>query len=262
MKPYAIEAESLEVGYFHNKKLSTLFPTCSFQIKEGELVAIVGSNGMGKSTLLKSLSNQIPFKGCLKMFSRKLSDYSHRTLAKTICSIDTHFQVQAYSRVEDIIAKGRSVHTNWIGILEYSDNQIIQQSAERVGVAHLLHRFYNTLSDGEKQRTLLAMALAQQSKIVLLDEPTAFIDYPNKYFLIALLRDIAHQEQKTILFSSHDLDVVLKYADKIIFIAPQQLYWLTKAEFLQEKLLQQLFDQHQLPYDFKSALIQQLIKQS
>ena len=258
-KPYAIKVEDIKIGYKSNRSFTEILKPFSFEIYEGELVAIIGSNGTGKSTLLKSLSKEIPYLGSVKVMSEDLSTIHTKELANKISSVGTNYQIQAYTLVYDVIAKGRSVHTNWLGRYDEKDAEIIKDSAKKVGVEHLLERFYNTLSDGEKQRSLIAMALAQQSQIILLDEPTAFIDYPNKYFLTSLLKDITRNENKTVLFSSHDLEVVLAYADKILLFSEENVELLSKAEFLKEEKILSLFNHHQLSNEFKNNLVKQLL---
>lgn len=259
-KPVAVKVDRLNIGYNANSRFNPLIKDISFEIEKGQLVAIIGSNGTGKSTLLKTLSNEIKYEGSVKLFSEEVKSINPKNFAHTLSSVGTTYQVQSYTTVEEVIAKGRSVHTDWLGRFDANDKKTVLESAQKVGVDHLLERFYNTLSDGEKQRTLIAMSLAQQSRIILLDEPTAFIDYPNKYFLTALLKDITEKEQKTVLFSSHDLEVVLSYADKILLFSEQQVELLNIEDVLKEEQLLKLFDKHRLSDDFKLNLVHQLLK--
>ena len=258
-KEIAIQAEDLQIGYQTKNGFVNLTEPFSFKIYQGELLAVIGLNGTGKSTLLRTLSDNNKYKGTIKIFSEEIGSLSVKQLAKQIASVSTSYQIQSYTKVIDVVGKGRSVHTNWIGTYEALDQKIIQESAQKVGVDHLLDQCYNTLSDGEKQRTLIAMALAQQANIILLDEPTAFIDYPNKYLLTALLKEITEKENKTVLFSSHDLEVVLSYADKILLFANNKLELLDKKEFLKEEHILKLFNHHQLSDAFRDNLIQHLL---
>lgn len=258
-KNTAIQVDNLSIGYQESKQFKELIKPFSFSINTGELIAIIGSNGTGKSTLLKTLSNENKYLGSVKIFSEEISTLAPKELAQQLSSVGTNYQIQSYTKVQDVIAKGRSVHTNWIGKYEEKDLEIILDSAKKVGVDQLLDRFYNTLSDGEKQRTLIAMSLAQQSKIILLDEPTAFIDYPNKYFLTSLLKDITRTENKTVLFSSHDLEVVLSYADKILLFSDTNVELLEKETFLKQEHVLKLFAHHQLSDAFRDKLVGQLL---
>ena len=258
-KQSSIIVEDIRIGYPSQHSFLEVAKAFSFEILEGELVAIIGSNGTGKSTLLKSLSKEIPYLGSVKIMGEDLSTIHSKSLAEKISSVGTNYQIQSYTSVFDVIAKGRSVHTNWLGRYNNNDLEIINESARKVGVEQLLDRFYNTLSDGERQRTLIAMSLAQQSQIILLDEPTAFIDYPNKYFLSSLLKDITRNENKTVLFSSHDLEVVLAYADKILLFSEENVELLSKEEFLKEEKILKLFNHHQLTKEFKDNLVKRLL---
>ncbi len=255
----AIEAQNLSIGFQQNKQFLNLISDINFRINTGDLIAIVGANGTGKSTLLKTLSKEITFKGTVNVFGKSVADLSDKEFSKKLTSVGTAYQVQSYTTVFDVISKGRSVHTDWVGRFSKQDTEIIKSSATKVGISHLLERFYNQLSDGEKQRTLLAMALAQQSDIILLDEPTAFIDYPNKYYLSSLLNQVTKTENKTVIFSSHDLEVVLTYADKILFFSDKKVDLLTKKEFLHKDKIYKLFDNHQLDSEFRSTLVEQLL---
>ncbi len=258
-KDIAIEVQNLSIGFQNSKQFIELISNINFKIRRGELIAIVGANGTGKSTLLKTLSKEISFKGKVKVLGELLETLSDKEFSKKLTSVGTAYQVQSYTTVFDVISKGRSVHTDWVGRFGLQDIEIINLSASKVGISHLLERYYNQLSDGEKQRTLLAMALAQQSDIILLDEPTAFIDYPNKYYLSSLLNQITKTEDKTVIFSSHDLEVVLTYADKILFFSDSKVELLSKQQFLQRDKIDALFDGHQLDMDFRSNLVEQLL---
>lgn len=258
-KKVAIEVKDLVVGYKESKKFTPLTKPFSFSIEKGSLVAIVGVNGTGKSTLINSISGSQMYQGEVLLSGKDIKAYKALDLAKNLSSVNTHYQVQSYTRVYDVISKGRSVHTNWLGKLKDNDKSTVVSAAKKVGVEDLLNRFYNTLSDGEKQRTLLAMALAQQAEVIVLDEPTAFVDYPNKYFLTSILKEICEQENKTILFSSHDLEVVMNYADFVLMMNGESFEFLSKMEFLKRDKLSVLFEKNLIPDTFKDKLINNLL---
>jgi len=260
-KQTILQVDNLSIGYQEDGRFVELIKPFSFRVNEGELIAIVGANGTGKSTLLKTISKENEYyRGTVKLFSEEIKTISPKKNANYLSSVGTNYQIQSYTTVFDVISKGRSVHTNWMGKQSSSDIKIIKESAKKVGVLSLLERFYNTLSDGEKQRTLIAMALAQQAHIILLDEPTAFIDYPNKYFLTSLLKEITQKENKTILFSSHDLEVVLTYADKFLLFSKNNVELLDKSQFLQKTQILKLFEHQQLSESFRDNLVEHLLE--
>ncbi len=254
-----ISVQDLEIGYKKAQHFQPILPPFSFNIKEGELIAILGSNGIGKSTLLNALAHFSYYKGQLMYFNQTAESYSAFEKAQTLSFIGTHYQVQDFTSVYEVISKGRSIHTNWLGHLSKNDHLIVEKSAEQLNITHLLKREFNYLSDGEKQRVLIAMALAQQSKIILLDEPTAYLDYPNKYYTISLLKELCKKDNKTVLFSSHDIEVVLKYVDKIILLTPKKVQLIKKKELLKTDELLQLFNNDQFPQSFLKELTEQIL---
>lgn len=220
----------------------TLIESLTAEVKRGELTALVGRNGTGKSTLLRAIvglgERQ---KGDILLGDKPIDSLSTAELATTVAFVTTDKVRIANLRCRDVVALGRAPYTNWIGRMQSGDEQIVMHSLEIVGMESYADKTMDRMSDGECQRIMIARALAQQTPIILLDEPTAFLDMPNRYELCTLLQRLAHQEQKCILFSTHELDIALALCDSIALIAPPQLHLLPTAEMVSSGHIERLF---------------------
>lgn len=182
----------------------------------GELVALIGSNGIGKSTLLRSLSGfQEILKGKICFNNLSLDWYKQRELAKLMSFVSTEVVRVQNLRVHDLLALGRSPYTNFLGTLAEDDLRAVERAVDLVGLRGYESRMLDELSDGERQRAMIARSLVQGTPVIILDEPTAFLDIRNKYEIIHLLHNFARNENKTIVFSTHDLNIATSEVDKI-----------------------------------------------
>ena len=206
-----IRLENISLSYGSR----TILRDVSLHLGKGELCALVGCNGAGKSTLLRALtSNEKSLIG-----GASLAKLSPEKLAQMVAIVTTErIRIENLS-VEDLVAMGRAPYTNWVGHLQDIDRQIVGEAIEKVGLADFAKRDSSTLSDGELQRAMIARAIAQQTPIILLDEPTAFLDIPTRFEVCRLLAELAHNEGKTILFSTHDLDSALPVCDSFAIIS-------------------------------------------
>lgn len=209
-----IKCENISIGYGER----VIQHDMSFELHDGELVALLGANGCGKSTLLRTLAGLQPSLGG----SYNLSSLSEQgELSKLIALVLTERLSVESATVRDVVAMGRYPYTSFLGTLTAADHRIVSEAMEQVGVADLADSFYNDHSDGEKQRILIAKALAQQTPVILLDEPTAHLDLPSRIKTLKLLHDIAHTQNKTILISTHELDLALRTADRVLLMYPK-----------------------------------------
>lgn len=211
-----IRLDHLSIGYRTKHGAKTVAAGIQAEIRSGELTCLLGANGVGKSTLLRTLSSFQPkLDGHIYIRNKEVDEYTDKELARLIGVVLTERpQVQNLS-VEDLIGLGRSPYTGFWGTLDKADKDIVRQSARLVGVEHLLRRMSDTLSDGERQKVMIAKALAQETPIILLDEPTAFLDFPSKVEIMQLLQGLSRQTGKTIFLSTHDLDLALQLADRV-----------------------------------------------
>ncbi len=192
-------------------------------LKAGELTCLLGANGVGKSTLLKTLSAFIPpLNGTISVDGRQLNDYTDKELARTIGVVLTEKPAAQNLTVETLVSLGRSPYTGFWGNCTADDMATVGEAMEMVGISHLASRHISTLSDGERQKAMIAKALAQQTSIIILDEPTAFLDYPSKAEMMLLLHDISRKTDKTIFMSTHDVELALQLADTLWLMSKEE----------------------------------------
>lgn len=187
------------------------------RFERGRLTALIGRNGIGKSTLLKTLALFLaPLSGRLLLMNRPASDYTDQERARLISVVLTGRPQVQNMTVGELVALGRSPYTDFWGRLRRRDQQVVEDAIRSVGIEGLQDRMTHTLSDGEFQKVMIAKALAQQTPVILLDEPTAFLDYPSKVEVFKLLNRLAHEQQKTIILSTHDLELAIRLSDDIL----------------------------------------------
>lgn len=233
-----IRLNDLTIGYGHR----ILLQHASATIPAGELVALVGRNGTGKSTLLRAIAGLGErLGGEIRLDGHSLETLLPQQLATTVSFVTTERVRIPNLRCEDVVALGRAPYTNWIGRVQEQDKAIVERSLELVGMAAFAEKTMDRMSDGECQRVMIARALAQDTPVILLDEPTAFLDLPNRYELATLLGRLAHDEGKCILFSTHDLDVALSLCDGIALIDTPHLHHLPCDEMVRSGLIERLF---------------------
>ena len=206
----------LQIGY----KGQALMPPIDAVLHEGEAVALVGANGSGKTTLFKTLTGSLkPIGGQVELCGKPLSEYSPNEKAKLFSLVLTEKPDDLFLKVFDIVAAGRYPHSGLIAKLRDEDYDMIKAKLQITGVEHLIDRDFVSLSDGEKQKVMIAKALVQDTPIVYMDEPSAFLDYPSKVELLRLITRLASEEHKTILYSSHDLELLMKHATTMWLVA-------------------------------------------
>ena len=222
-----ITLSSLTLAYDSKRILEAANTTFT----RGTLTALVGRNGSGKSTLLRALAAiDAPHSGGVVVDSKPLHSLSAVERAKAISFVSTQRVRVANMRCEDVVATGRAPYTNWLGAMQAEDSNIVHSALEAVGMASFAQRAINTLSDGECQRVMRARALAQQIPVILLDEPTAFLDIPTRFEICRLLGDLAHTQGKTIIFSTHDTDAALPVCDYVAVLENRALNLYPPAE--------------------------------
>ena len=209
-----ITLEQLSVGY---KGFPPVVSNINVEIKSGELTCLIGSNGIGKSRLLKTLTGFLPkLSGRLLLDGRDINMLSQRERAKYISIVLTYKSDVQNLSVTEMVGMGRMPYTGFWGKLNTSDQTIVAEAIEMVGIEHLKNRMIQTLSDGERQKVMIAKALAQQTPVILLDEPTSFLDFPSKVEMLQLLHRLAKETNKVVFLSTHDLELALRIADRLV----------------------------------------------
>lgn len=206
--------ENLDIGF---PNISPLIRKLNLSIEKPELVGLLGPNGIGKSSFLKTLSGlQNALSGNILLFGKNIKNIDIQSLSKELVYVPAGLNITFNFNVPDYVALGRIPYLKWNAKLQSSDKEIILNALKLVKAEHLLHRNLFNLSDGEKQKIALAKALCQQTKLILLDEPTAFLDIENKIEIIYLLRQLVNKEKRSIIFSTHDWDLAMQFADKLL----------------------------------------------
>ncbi|MDE5829956.1 MAG: ABC transporter ATP-binding protein [Duncaniella sp.] len=182
----------------------------------GCLTALLGPNGAGKSTLIRTISGNLPpLGGSLQILGRDIAEYTPAELARRLSVVLTERIDSTHLTVKDLVGLGRSPYTGFFGRLSADDLNVVDHAITMVGINHLANRTVATLSDGERQKAMIARALAQQTPVIFLDEPTAFLDYPGKVDIMMLLRRLCREEGKSVLLSTHDLELTLLLSDRL-----------------------------------------------
>ena len=239
MSNVSISTNKLTIGYTSSRQHSAVSTQTvvqsdlTFSLNEGEMVCMLGPNGCGKSTLLRTLAGlQPPLSG-----EYKLTAKSQEPKAKSVALVLTEKLSMDNTTVHDVVAMGRYPYTSFLGGLTDNDEQIISESLQQVGFDLSTFNFhlsaFNAHSDGEKQRILIAKALAQQTPVILLDEPTAHLDLPHRILILRLLRRLAHEQGKTVIISTHELDLALALSDRILLMSKSS-YYLDTADHLRQ----------------------------
>ncbi len=211
-----LELRNLHIGYDDDANRHIVAEELNASLPKGTMACLVGANGVGKSTLMRTLSGFQPaLRGEVRIEGRALEEYTPRELSEKIGVVLTERESVPELTVEEVVAIGRVPYTNFWGRLTAADRRAVDEAIALVGIEHLRHKKIGRVSDGERQKAMIAKALAQQTSVILLDEPTAFLDYGSKVAVMRLLRRLAHEEGKATLLSTHDLEIAFQTADEV-----------------------------------------------
>jgi len=248
-----LQVEELVIGY----KTSRVAEGINFKLSAGELMAIVGINGIGKSTLLRSLGNvQATLSGKIQIAGKTLAAYKSGTLASKISMVLTEAIASKNMTVWDLISLGRHPYTNWIGNLSQDDTAKIEDAIHMLDLIELKESPCFELSDGQLQRVMIARALAQDTPIILLDEPTTHLDLYHKVQILKLLKRIAHETKKTIVFTSHEIEMAIKLCDVLLVLDNEKQAFGTPKYLVQQKAFESLFPDDTLVFDAETMSFQ------
>lgn len=247
-----IRLDSLTLGYGQG----VLLDKVSADLNGGGLIALLGRNGSGKSTLLRTIAGLGKIKGGNILIDGKvLACLKPDELARTVSFVTTEKIRIPNLKCRDIVALGRAPYTNWIGRLQARDEEIVDGALELLGMSEYADRTMDQMSDGECQRIMIARALAQDTSVILLDEPTSFLDLPNRYELGILLRDLAHRQNKCVFFSTHELDIALTLCDSIALIDQPKLYYLPTRQMVDSGHIERLFRNETVTFDARELRV-------
>ena len=211
-----LRTKDLSIGYSDKKNIKNVAKAINISLEEGKLTCLMGPNGIGKSTLIKTLTGVLPpLSGEVMIASQNINTLNHLQKAQTISVVLTQKPAAGYMHVRDLISLGRYPYTNWQNSFSNTDNKIVDDAIAAVGLSDQINTPLSELSDGNFQKAIIGRALAQDTKILVLDEPTIHLDVNNKSIVIKLLLKLSRQAGKSILMSTHDLGLAMSYADKL-----------------------------------------------
>lgn len=245
-----ISVKDLKIGYKEGKKELVLLDGINLSAYKGEFIGLVGKNGIGKTTFLKCLVRLLhPLDGQIELNQTRINKFSLKELARQISYVSTENVNIDNLTVYELVKYGRYAYTNILGINKSRDKAMIMHAIQSVRLEHLKNRKINELSDGEKKKALIARALAQDTPVVILDEPLAFLDLPNKYELVKLLKSTAYNKQKTIVFSIHDINMALQECDKLWLIEDQVVREGAPEDLILNGLVHEMFEDSNIFFD-------------
>lgn len=229
-------------------------------INRGELTCLLGCNGIGKSTLLRTLSAFQPALDgeitiAMGAHPLPIAQLTDKQLSRQLGIVLTEKPDVQNMTTEELVGMGRSPYTGFWGTLNDNDRRLVDEAITLIGIANLKGRMVSTLSDGERQKVMLAKALAQQTPIIYLDEPTAFLDFPSKVEIMQLLRRLAAEEQKTIFLSTHDVELTLQLADRIWLMEPGRLSVGTPRQLADDGVLSRFIEHNGISFDRQTLTI-------
>jgi iron complex transport system ATP-binding protein len=237
-----LTTENLAIGYQEKKQPKVIAKEIHLDIKKGTFTAVIGQNGIGKSTLLRTISKvQNPIEGAVFINHKNISDYHHQELATTISLVLTERLPESQLTVFELIALGRQPYTNWIDTLSDKDVSKIQWAIQETNLEALQNTRFYELSDGQLQRVLIARALAQDTEIIILDEPTAHLDMHQTITIFELLKKLTISTKKTILISTHEINLAVKMCDELIILSENKVSTGTTASLIEEEAFDTLF---------------------
>ena len=249
-KHTALSVKDLSVGY----KNSEIASAINFAAHKGELIGVVGINGIGKSTLLRTLAQVQPkLSGSIDLNGKPLEKYTSKDLASTLSVVLTETIASKNMTVLELITLGRQPYTNWIGKLTKDDISKISESLQLLELGELKNKKCYELSDGQLQRVMIARALAQDTSIILLDEPTTHLDLYHKVQIFKLLQKIAKQTKKTILFTSHEIEMVIQLCDTMVLLNGTNNTFGTPNYLIEQKAFDSLFPADTVTFDAKTG---------
>lgn len=245
-----LKAEQLSIGYKTKKAETVVASHINFELKKGQLIGLVGANGIGKSTLLRTLIKVQPaLSGEILINEKNIHTTTTLELAKQLSIVLTEPLSSKNLTAFELVALGRHPYTNWIGNLTDEDLRIINNALDLVNVSELKNKRCYELSDGQLQKAMIARALAQDTAIIVLDEPTTHLDMYHKAYILKLLQKLTKETGKTILFSSHEIDLAIQLCDTMIVMQKNNVVCDTPCKLISDGVFNSLFPKDLIAFD-------------
>lgn len=245
-----LTSSNLSIGYQSKKSTVTIAKNINLDLAAGKLIALIGANGIGKSTLLRSITGiQKPLEGNVFLKDKNITTYQPLDLAQNLSLVLTEKLPPSNLSVFDLVALGRQPYTNWIGMLSKTDIQKIQEALQLTEIEHLAQKKHFEISDGQLQKVLIARALAQDTPLIILDEPATHLDLLHKVSLFKLLKKLTQHAQKCILFSTHDIDLAIQLCDEMIVMTPDLVVQDEPCRLISKGCFATLFKNEHIVFD-------------
>ena len=250
-KKYIIlKTNNLSIGYTSKTENTLVASHINIELHKGKLVGLIGANGIGKSTLLRTLTKvQNPLEGKIFINATELKKHSAIDLAKVMSLVLTEPISSKNLSVFELVALGRQPYTNWIGNLSKKDIEITNRAISQVNIEHLKEKKCFELSDGQLQNVMIARALAQDTDLIILDEPTTHLDMYHKAYILKLLQKLVKETNKTILFSSHEINLAIQLCDNLIVMTDKDVISDEPCNLIQKGTFQNLFPKDLIAFD-------------
>ena len=245
-----LQASQISIGYSHKKENTLIASGINLNLEKGKLISLIGANGVGKSTLLRTLTGiQKPLSGSISLNGKNIQNLDPLTIAQNLSVVLTEKLPPSNLTVFELIALGRQPYTNWIGTLTELDIAKVNEAMELTQINHLASKKHYEISDGQLQKVLVARALAQDTPLIILDEPTTHLDLLHKVALFKLLKKLTQETQKCILFSTHDIDMAIQLSDEMIIMTPETVLQDQPCHFISKGSFNSLFLDEHITFD-------------
>jgi iron complex transport system ATP-binding protein len=245
-----LHTKNLSIGYTSKKEVKTIATDISISLNKGKLITLIGGNGIGKSTLLRTITAiQTPISGDVILNNKNLFSIENSDLAQQQSLVLTDKLPSSNLTVWELIALGRQPYTNWIGTLSEDDINKINKAIQLTSIAHLIEKKHYEISDGQLQKVLIARALAQDTDLIILDEPTTHLDLFHKVSVFKLLQKLAHESEKCILFSTHDIDLAIQLSDEMIVMTKENTIQDQPCNLIEKGVFDTLFEDENIVFD-------------
>jgi len=249
-KTNILSTSNLSIGYQSKKEKNTIAENLNLTFEEGKLISLVGGNGIGKSTLLRTLTGiQKPLAGTVTLKEKEIHQYESLALAQNLSLVLTEKLPPSNLTVFELIALGRQPYTNWLGKLSAEDLKKINQAIALTHVEHLIDKRHHEISDGQLQIVLIARALAQDTPLIILDEPTTHLDLFHKVSVFKLLKKLSQETNKCILFSTHDIDLAIQLSDVMIVMTESSVEQDQPCNLITKGIFNTLFKDSSITFD-------------